>query len=116
MHVIREALLGIVAGAVGTVALNGVTYGDMIVRGRPASSVPSEVAGQLVEKAGIDLSAENEERGGPTAQNRQSGLGAPGIRCGAWYRRRLRLDPAFLGRRLQAPRRGCSVPRRDGRQ
>ena len=73
---LREALLGTAAGAVGTVALNAVTYGDMIVRGRPASSVPSQIAGQLVEKAGIDLSAENEEQGGPTAQNRQSGLGA----------------------------------------
>jgi hypothetical protein len=42
--VIGESLLGTVAGTVGTVALNGVTYGDLIVRGRPASSVPSEVA------------------------------------------------------------------------
>jgi hypothetical protein len=72
----KALLLGSAAGAVGTVALNAVTYGDMIVRGRPASSVPSQVAGQLVEKAGIDLSAENEEQDGPTAQNRQSGLGA----------------------------------------
>jgi len=71
-----EALLGSAAGAVGTVALNAVTYGDMIVRDRPASSVPSQIAGQLLEKAGIDLSAESEEQGGPTAQNRQSGLGA----------------------------------------
>jgi len=73
---LREMLAGTAAGAIGTVALNAVTYGDMIVRGRPASSVPSQVAGQLIDKAGIDLSAENEEQGGPTAQNRQSGLGA----------------------------------------
>jgi hypothetical protein len=71
-----EALLGTAAGAIGTVALNAVTYADMLVRGRPASSVPSQVAGQMVEKAGIDLSAESEEQDGPTAQNRQSGLGA----------------------------------------
>ncbi len=71
-----ETLLGTAAGAIGTVALNAVTYGDMLVRGRPASSVPSQVAGQMVEKAGIDLSAESEEPDGPTAQNRQSGLGA----------------------------------------
>ena len=64
-----EALLGTAAGAIGTVALNAVTYGDMLVRGRPASSVPSQVAGQMVEKAGIDLSAESEEQDGPTAQN-----------------------------------------------
>ena len=73
---IREALLGSAAGAVGTVALNGVTYGDMIVRGRGPSSVPSQIAGQLADKLGIDLSAENEVQDGPTAQNRQSGLGA----------------------------------------
>ena len=85
-----EALLGTAAGAVGTVALNAVTYGDMMVRGRPASSVPSQVAGQLIEKAGIDLSAQSEEQGGPTAQNRQSGLGAlqgfaVGLGIGAVY-------------------------------
>ena len=58
-------------------ALNAVPYGDMLVRGRPARSVPSQVAGQMVEKAGIDLlSPESEEQDGPTAQNRQSGLGA----------------------------------------
>ncbi len=73
---LREALIGTVAGAVGTVALNATTYGDMVVRGRPASSVPSQAAGQLVDKMGIDLSAENEDPDGPTAQNRLSGLGA----------------------------------------
>jgi hypothetical protein len=85
-----EALLGTAAGAVGTVALNAVTYDDMMVRGRPASSVPSQVAGQLIEKAGIDLSTQSEEQGGPTAQNRQSGLGAlqgfaVGLGIGAVY-------------------------------
>jgi hypothetical protein len=73
---LREMLVGTAAGAVGTVVLNGVTYGDMVVRGRPPSSVPSQVAGQLVDKLGIDLSAEDEKEGGPTAQNRKSGLGA----------------------------------------
>lgn len=71
-----EALLGTAAGAIGTVALNAVTYGDMFVRGRPASSVPSQVASRIVEKAGIDLSTESEEQDGPIAHNRQSGLGA----------------------------------------
>lgn len=73
---IREALIGAAAGAVGTVALNVTTYADMALRGRAASSVPSQAAGQLAEKLGIDLSAEGEEQDGPTAQNRQSGLGA----------------------------------------
>lgn len=73
---LREALLGTAAGAVGTVALNAITYVDMVVRGRSASSVPSEIAGQLAGKLGIDLSAANEEQGGPTSQNRKSGLRA----------------------------------------
>jgi hypothetical protein len=74
--VIREALLGTTAGAVSTVALNAVTYGDMVLRGRPASGVPAQVAGKLAEKAGLDLSAEGEGSEGDTAQNRRSGLGA----------------------------------------
>jgi len=87
---IREALIGAAAGAVGTVALNATTYTDMVLRGRAASSVPSEAAGRLAEKLGIDLSAEDEEQDGPTAQNRQSGLGAlqgyvVGLGLGAVY-------------------------------
>ncbi len=87
---LRKALIGAAAGAVGTVALNVATYTDMALRGRPASSVPSQAAGQLAEKLGIDLSAEGEEQDGPTAQNRQSGLGAlqgyvVGLSLGAAY-------------------------------
>lgn len=73
---IREALLGTAAGAVGTMALNATTYGDMVVRGRGSSNVPSQIAGQLADKLGIDLSAEDEESDGSTTQNRKSGLGA----------------------------------------
>ncbi len=68
---LREVLMGTAAGAVGTVALNVTTYADMALRGRPSSSVPSQVAGKLAGKVGIDLSGEDE-----TAQNRKSGLGA----------------------------------------
>ena len=73
---LREMLIGTAAGAMGTVALNAVTYGDMAVRGRPASSVPAQVAGKLADKAGVDLSGEGEGSDGSTAQNRRSGLGA----------------------------------------
>ena len=68
--------MGAAAGAVGTVALNTATYADMVARARPASSVPSTVAAQLANKAGIVLSGEGEDENGETAQNRQSGLGA----------------------------------------
>jgi hypothetical protein len=66
----REALMGTAAGAVGTVALNVTTYADMAIRARPSSSVPSQVAGELAQKAGIDLGSEE------AAENRKSGLGA----------------------------------------
>ncbi len=87
---LREMLAGAVAGAAGMTALNAVTYGDMLVRGRPPSSAPSEAAARLAQKAGVDLSAEGEASDGPTAQSRQSGLGAllgflPGLGCGLAY-------------------------------
>lgn len=72
---LREMLMGAAAGAVGTVALNTATYADMVVRARPASSVPSTMTAQLADKVGIDLSGEGEDAG-ETAQNRQSGFGA----------------------------------------
>ena len=37
---LRGALFGVVAGAMGTVALNIATYADMAIRGRPPSSAP----------------------------------------------------------------------------
>ena len=67
---LREMLLGTAAGAVGTIALDAVTYADMAVRARPSSSVPAEIAGRLAEKAGLDLGSDEAE------QNRKSGLGA----------------------------------------
>jgi hypothetical protein len=73
---LREMLIGTAAGAIGTVALNAVTYGDMAVRGRPASNVPAQVAGKLADKAGADLSGEGEGSDDSTAQNRRSGSGA----------------------------------------
>ncbi|MCA1716038.1 MAG: hypothetical protein LC781_03975 [Actinobacteria bacterium] len=65
---LREALTGAAAGAVGTVALNAVTYADMALNGRPASSVPDTMAGTLAEKVGLDLSAEGEDPDGETAR------------------------------------------------
>jgi hypothetical protein len=61
---------GLVAGAVGTTALNVVTYLDMALRGRPSSSVPAQSAERLAGQAGIDLGADE------SAQARKEGLGA----------------------------------------
>ncbi len=66
----RLALLGAAAGAAGTTALNVVTYLDMAVRGRPASSTPEQTVEKLSEKAHVPVPGE-----GDTRQNRLQGLG-----------------------------------------
>jgi hypothetical protein len=88
----RPLARGLVAGAAGTVALNIVTYLDMIVRARPASSTPEESAKRLAAAAGISLGE------GRAAENRAAGIGpllgyATGLGCTVAYsilvRRRL---------------------------
>lgn len=75
---LRNALLGATAGAAGTTALNISTYADMALRGRPSSEIPAEVAGELAQRAGLDLAAGGSEGDGARqkAQHRRSGLGA----------------------------------------
>ncbi len=67
---LHNAARGLVAGALGTVALNVVTYLDVTLRGRPTSSVPADTAGRLADAAGVDLG------GDEAAQSRRTGLGA----------------------------------------
>ncbi|MBE1536433.1 hypothetical protein [Actinomadura algeriensis] len=67
MNTVTRAL---VAGAAGTSALNMVTYLDMAVRARPASSTPEQSIGKIAEAAGIGLGP------GEDADNRKAGLGA----------------------------------------
>ncbi len=103
MGVLRDVLVGATAGAVGTVALNAATYADMVVRARPPSSVPSEVAGELAGKAGIDLSGSSD--GDATAENRKSGLGALfGIGTGVGVGLAYGAIRPHLGRRVSLPR------------
>jgi hypothetical protein len=64
------ALRGAAAGAAGTTALNVVTYLDMAVRGRGASSTPEETVEKLAEKAHLPIPGEGETR-----DNRVHGLG-----------------------------------------
>jgi hypothetical protein len=84
-----------IAGLAGTSALNAVTYLDMAVRARPASSVPQEAAGRLADAAHINLGPEDR------AANRRSGLGpilgyVSGVGTSA-------LLTALSGRRLPVP-------------
>jgi hypothetical protein len=68
---LRRAFAGAAAGAAGTTVLNAVTYLDMAVRGRPASSTPEDTIERLAEAVGVDIPGDGEVR-----QNRLSGLGA----------------------------------------
>ena len=53
----RTLLLGLIAGAAGKAALDVTTYGDMLLRDRPASNVPAKVVDEAL--AGLsDPSAE----------------------------------------------------------
>ncbi|GAA5138718.1 hypothetical protein [Pseudonocardia adelaidensis] len=84
----RSFLAGLAAGAAGTTALNLVTYLDMVVRARPASTTPEATVRRTEELTGTELAS-----GGPDseeASNRRSGLGAllgiaAGLGTGAAY-------------------------------
>ena len=66
-HLVR----GVVAGAVGTTALNAATFLDMALRGRPASSTPEQVVERGAELLGMPLPADKAKR-----QATESGLGS----------------------------------------
>ncbi|GAB3935634.1 hypothetical protein GCM10027614_10680 [Micromonospora vulcania] len=60
---------GAIAGAVGSTALNVVSYLDMALRARPASGTPEETVDKLAGIAHVDLGS------GGRAANRRSALG-----------------------------------------
>lgn len=68
---LRRLLRGAAAGAAGVTATNLLTYADMTVRGRPASSAPEEAVEQLAGRAGVTIPGDTQARG-----NRVTGLGA----------------------------------------
>jgi hypothetical protein len=79
--ILKRMIAGATAGAVGTTALNVVTYLDMAARDRPASSTPTEVVAKLAEKTG---------GGSPPEENRRQALGSlsgylTGLGVGAAY-------------------------------
>ena len=87
---LRDALIGLAAGAIGTVALNVSTYADMAIRGRSSSGAPSKMVHILAEKAHLSLSSQGVGAQDETAKNRESGLGAllgyvNGLGVGALY-------------------------------
>jgi uncharacterized membrane protein len=71
MPELKNVLKGAMAGAAGTTALNAVGYGDMALRGRPASSAPDQVVEQLARRIGLTIPGNGEAH-----QSRLEGLGA----------------------------------------
>lgn len=55
-------------------ALNIVSYGDMLVRARPASEMPGKVAGRMADIAGVELAKPGERP--DKAQTRKEASGA----------------------------------------
>ena len=103
----RGPLAGAVAGAVGTLTLDIVSYADMYAQGRAASSLPGDVAARVAGMVGIDLTGDDD-----ASKNRRTALGAmlgyaTGIVVGAAYgvarrkpgtsRGALRLGAAAMG-------------------
>lgn len=70
----QNKILGMVAGAAGTVALDLTTYGDMLLRGRPASSVPATLVGKLADAAGVEQLSSNKTD--EQSDNRRQAAGA----------------------------------------
>lgn len=64
---------GAAAGAVGTVVLNAVTYLDMTIRGRPASSVPADTVEKATDLAGVEIAHDEHDDEGHA---RKEGAGA----------------------------------------
>jgi hypothetical protein len=72
----RGLILGAIAGAAGTMALDVAGYADMAVRGRTASDMPAEVIRRLALMAGIEQLSTPSDESDEATKNRRSALGA----------------------------------------
>jgi hypothetical protein len=89
-NAMNRIVIGAVAGAAGTVALDITSYADMVVRGRGASNLAAELVRRLAEKVGLDALSERDEAADAKTKNRRTALGAlagymVGITVGATY-------------------------------
>ena len=88
--VLRNVLIGTIAGAAGTVALDIASYADMAIRGRSASNAPAKLVENLANIVHLPLSPQGTGSNDLAVQNRESGLGAllgyvNGLGTGALY-------------------------------
>jgi len=70
---IRTMVAGAIAGATGELALNVVSYADMLVRARPSSTMPGKVAGRMADIAGVELAQPGERAEIAEARKEASG-------------------------------------------
>ncbi len=87
---LRNVLIGTIAGAAGTVALDIASYADMAIRGRSSSNAPAKLVEKLANMAHLPLSTRPAGSNDQSIQNRESGLGAVlgyvnGLGTGALY-------------------------------
>ncbi len=59
---VHRLAAGAAAGAAGTTALNAVTYLDMAVRARPASTTPQDTVAELSRRTGLDVPGDEDSR------------------------------------------------------
>jgi hypothetical protein len=86
MSIVRHMIVGAIAGAAATSALNIATYTDIAIRGRAESDVPSNIVKIVAEAVGVGALASDDE----TTQHRRGGIGAlmgyaDGLGVGAAY-------------------------------
>jgi hypothetical protein len=72
----RGLILGAIAGAAGTMALDVAGYADMAIRGRTPSDLPAEVIRRLAARAGMTALSIPSEEAGDATKNRRTALGA----------------------------------------
>lgn len=72
----NKLLLGAVAGASGTMALDIVSYADMALQGRAPSTMPADVIRRIAARAGISSLSAPDEQSSQHVKNRRSALGA----------------------------------------
>jgi hypothetical protein len=92
---------GAIAGAVGALAIDAASYGDILLRGRPPSALPGEASRTMVARLGIRLG----DNGSDAARHRADALGAllgygTGIAMGSVYGLLARRSPGGRWRGL----------------
>jgi hypothetical protein len=66
---------GLCAGAAGTTALNLLTYFDMLLTGRPASSTPAEIVRRLAEQVHCEEFAQPDDKAPEDIKAKRSTIG-----------------------------------------